>query len=260
MRRHLFLFLFLLVASSRVLSGAVVIDPAYERYSEAEQTKDSAQRKKLFNDALTLYLQSESEKSSGLFYYNIANTYFQLGEYGYAILYYYKAEKKLPRDSFIKNNLGVALEKAKVLEPSKTIVQEYLFDPLLFFHTDFSHNEKIIISLLFLFLAFALYSLYIWSDQVRWFKKMALFFFFLVLIFVSSIAWAEFLSTPEAVLIRPTLLRVDAGGQYAPVQNAAVIPGMKVKIVTVEKNGTWLKVLLPSGAEGYIAKEYVRLI
>lgn len=248
------------VLSLLLVSASLTADlqQAYQKYQQAEHTRDEEERKKLFNEALTFYLQAEPKHPSGLYYYNMANTYFQLGQYGYAILYYYKAQKLLGHDDRVAANLAISLQKAEVVQPNTSFIHRIFVEP--FSYVTFSHNQKVVIVLLFLFLAFAFYSLYIWSPSAVWCRPSALFCFVVGLAFTCSLVWSEFLSPPEAVLVRATPVRVDAGMQYAPVADALSLPGMKVEIISVEKNGAWVKIRLPSGREGFVAQEYVRLI
>ncbi len=230
-------------------------DTALKKYQEAETTNSSELRKRAFNEALTLYLRKEPEHPSEKLSFNIANTYFQLGEYGYAILYYYKALKEAPRDQQVLNNLEVALQKAGDLPKPSSFLQDYL----LFFHFKLSHNEKEIVLLVLLFLAFILFSVHIWLPQ-ELLKKLGIDILMVCIIHYISMIWAEYFSTPEAVIVRSSVLRVDAGEQYAPVLGKPSVSGTKVQVLSVEQQGEWIKVRLPSGETGYIAKEYVRLI
>lgn len=249
-----YLALFFLFSSSIHASS---IEEANQKYFEAERAKDVTERKKLFNDALTLYLRSEPQNPSEKFCYNIANTYFQLGEYGYAILYYNKGLKVSPRDARIQNNLLIAMQKAGLSPPSSSFIKDYLLS----FHYDLSHNEKVTTCLILFFLIFALLSLHIWSkQQVRVYKQLSLCCIVIASAFILSIIWANYLQTPVAVIIHPTGLRIDAGSEYKAVANAKVLPGMKVDVLASENNGAWLRVRLPSNQEGYVGKENARVI
>ncbi|MCC5709535.1 hypothetical protein LH488_27915, partial [Klebsiella pneumoniae] len=60
-------------------------DEAYQSYVEGEKAQTIADRKTQFNHALTLYKDLDNKYhpdfGNGKLFYNIANTYFQLGEY-----------------------------------------------------------------------------------------------------------------------------------------------------------------------------------
>ncbi len=64
---------------------------------------------KLYPEALAGYLSLEQNGIvSSALYYNIGNCYYELGELGYAILYYLRAQRLNPDDEDINNNLAFA--------------------------------------------------------------------------------------------------------------------------------------------------------
>ena len=64
---------------------------------------------KLYPEALKEYLSLEQNGIvSAPLYYNIGNCYYELGELGYAILYYLRAQRLSPDDEDINNNLAFA--------------------------------------------------------------------------------------------------------------------------------------------------------
>lgn len=226
-------------------SSFLVADTALEYYQKGEQAKSVEERKEAFNHALTLYHQYETANPSAKLCFNIANTYFQLGEYGYAALYYYKALKDNPRDEQIRTNLDITLKKAGVapLEPS--------FIPPL------SHNEKVGALLVILFIIFILASLAIWLYHPL-LKVVAIIFACLGVLLFAHILWTEYFTRARAVIVRPTVLRRDAGEQYVALVKEPCIPAAVVIVEGLK--GDWMHVRLSSGAEGYIPKESARLI
>lgn len=82
-----------------------------------------------FNQALTLY---KKEDKSGELYYNLGNTYYQLGQYPWAIFYYYRALSLRPGDIRIENNLKVTQEKLEIpLDiPSSFFGFNHFFSPI----------------------------------------------------------------------------------------------------------------------------------
>ncbi len=230
-------------------------DRAFLKYQEGERASNAQERKVAFNEALTLYLQMEGENPSPKLCYDIANTYYQLNEYGYAILYYNKALSENPRFSEARNNLQIALQKANIQESGPNIFQSYLF----FWHYKMSHNEKQITVLFLFFIAFTLFSVYLWVPQLV-LKKVALLCIWVSLFFVASIVWADYFTAREAIVVKPVALRRDAGDQYAAVVGTPALSGTKVTVLQVLSDGNWLKVRAPGGQEGYVSKEYVRVI
>ena len=63
-----------------------------------------------YQRAITLYQRLvEHGCESGPLFYNLANSYFKLGEKGPAVLYYEKARRLIPHDADLKANLAYAL-------------------------------------------------------------------------------------------------------------------------------------------------------
>lgn len=217
-------------------------DRAFVKYKEGEKASNAMERKHAFNEALMFYLQMESESPSAALCYNIANTYYQLNEFGYAILYYNKALKQNPRFDEARTNLNIALQKVGIAPEEPNFVQTYLF----FAHYKLSHNEKAITVLFMLFCAFAFLSVHLWIPQ-EVFKKVAFITMWVALFFFVSILWADYFTAPQAVVVRPVALRRDAGDEYAPVVGPPVLSGTKVTVLSEESDGNWLKVESPSG-------------
>lgn len=230
-------------------------DKAFVKYKEGERASNAMERKGAFNEALVLYLQMESDSPSAKLCFDIANTYYQLSEYGYAILYYNKALKENPRFDEARTNLQIALQKAGLQENAPNIFQSYV----LFFHYKMSHNEKGTVVLLLLFMAFTLLSVNLWLP-LSLLKKVAFGSLWVAFIFFGSLIWADYFTPPEAVIVRPVALRRDAGDQYAAVVGMPALSGTKVTVLSVGPDGNWLKVRTMSGEEGYVSKEYARII
>lgn len=244
---------FLLIAP--LSADEPLAEKAFKEYIEAEHAITPEARKKAFNEALADYIQAEPENPSGALCLNIANTYFQLGEYGFAILYYYKAQKEMPRDEQVTTNLRIALQKAGLSFEEPSFIDTFL----LFFHTRLSHNEKAWISLLLFFFAFGVISFHTWLPQ-EYLQKLAIFSVCIGAVLFISLAWEDYFTRPEVVMVRPTELRRDAGDQYAAISCKLCVPGAKFEVIGLAKDGNWIKIALPSGESGYIAKEYVRSI
>lgn len=245
--------LLLLVAPLSLLAQDV--DTAYVKYKEGESAQTPEARKKAFNEALSLYLQAEPENPSAKLCFDIANTEYQLNEYGFAILYYYKALKEEPRNEAVLTNLQLALQKAGNANQAPNFVDAYL----LYFHYKISHNEKALFVLIMMFLAFIIWSVHIWQPQA-FLPKVASICLWLGLLMALSLVWADFFSNPEAIVVKPTALKRDAGEEYASINAPPALAGTKVTVLSVKPDGNWMRVRLPSGEVGYISKEYARLI
>lgn len=252
MRYILILFVIMISSIGNVYSFE---DNGYLQYIEGEKAVIASQRRIAFNNALLFYLQTAQERPSGKLLYNIGNCYYQLGEYGLAILYYNRALKELPRNKTILHNLEITKRKVgSEVEP-----KSYVGNFFLYFHRYLSiyERELVIIGLSILAFVFASLNIYIPSST---FQKMCLWLLGIAIAFLISIFWTSYFSTPEAIVIRSTPLYAGAGPQYVTIKGKIATQGAKIEILEVENGGNWLKIKLPTGEEGYISKEYCRTI
>lgn len=229
-------------------------DDGFIRYVEAERTDRPEVRKKDFNEALSFYLHAAPSTPSGELLYNIGNCYYQLGEYGLALLYYYRAERELPRDEKIAHNIQVALTKTG-LQESSTDGGFALFS----FLDRFSFYEKELFCVAFLVAAFIFASLALWI-RIQTFTQLAVVSFVLSMVCVISLLWTLFLSPIEAVIVQPGVLFAGPGRQYVVAVKKPMVPGLKVRVDEIVDNGAWLKIVLPTGETGYIPKEQGHII
>lgn len=232
---------------------------AYTSYTAGENAKTLGERKDAFNRALTLYTSLEKENEpiygDGKLYYNIGNTYYQLEEYPWAILYYYRALSLMPGNEKVLNNLKMALNKMKISQSLEPDIYEKIF----FFHSTYSLPERLRFFFLFGVLSLVLLSAYIWRP-LRILSALALFAGTISLIFFVSTIFTHYISPIEAVIVQPASLHRDAGDQYAEVKKEPVAAGTKVEVLAITSNGKWLKILTPDGILGYVSNAQIRLI
>lgn len=229
-------------------------DDGYTKYVEAERTEKPEVRKRDFNEALSFYLHAAPDAPSGELLYNIGNCYYQLGEYGLALLYYYRAEKVFPRDEKVVHNIQVAL--------NKTGLQEYSSkggSVLFSFLNRLSFYEKELFCLAFLVAAFVFASLALWI-RIQTFTQLAVISMVFSILCSFSLLWTLFLSPIEAVIVQPGVLFAGPGRQYVVAVKKPMIPGLKIRVDEIVDNGAWLKIVLPTGETGYISKEQGRII
>lgn len=266
MNKHLLNFFWIPAFLGIVLFGYVegatpaeTLQQAAEAYKSGETAPNIAQRKENFNLALALYTQLEESSKpthgNGKLYYNIANTYFQLEEYPWAILYYYRAMALMPRNEKVIANLNIALQR-QGLNP---VPEKGLFERIFFLHTFLSVPEKLQILLFIAVLGLVLGSIYIWSPGNKIRKTLFLLAGLLLLVLL-SLGYSRFLMPIEGVIVKSAALYRDAGEQYAKVSDQPIVAGTKTQILDVQENGLWLKVLTPSGEVGYLPNSVIRLI
>lgn len=249
-----FLFYFLCLVGMPLFSH----EAADAFYHKGEQAQTVAERREAFNQALRLYAKLEEnhpESRSAALYYNIGNVYFQLGEYPWAILNYYRALNLSPRNEKILRNLNITLEKIGLPEYKQIKPTSYLF----FFHNLLSFLERLQILAGLSLLILILLSLYIWGVRYG-IKKLLIVLLFCWVVMLLSICYSHYFSPIEGVLVENTALYRDAGEQYAKVSEKPIREGNKLTVLDVVHNGKWLKVLTPEGKVGYIPNKAIRII
>lgn len=107
-RFHLFILAAVLIVGAGTAQATLNVDSIFANAGDYYENK-------LYPEALAEYLKlHDAGVVSSAVYYNIGNCYFELGELGYAILYYLRAEKLKPGDEDIANNLEFARQYMSV--------------------------------------------------------------------------------------------------------------------------------------------------
>lgn len=226
---------------------------AYQKYVAGERASTIAERQKEFNAALSIYTQMETAHtptfSNGKLYYNIGNTYFQLEQYPWAILYYSKAQSLMPRNDSVRHNLEVAQSKLGiVLEKSNSIFSNYLSFP-----------EKLQMCFALALFLLAVISLNVWYPS-RLLKYAICIVAMASIVLLGNLVYSFYLAPINGIIVRATTLYRDAGEQYAKAVDKPVMPGSKVQVIDVLHKGTWLKIITPEGNLGFIPNTSIRMI
>lgn len=245
-----FVLLFLLL-SVPLFAEEKAIDIGMQLYTAGEKAEKPEERKKAFNAALFYYVHQQDAGKSGELFYDIGNCYYQLGEYGSAVLYYYRALEFLPREEKIYTNLSIAAKKLGFEEEKPAAF------PL--FYLQFSLFERSLALVASMLIAFAFFSCNLWSPH-RVFLRLARLGACGVGLFAITLLWSAFLAPIYAVVISPTPLYQGPGVNYARISKGPLSPGTKVEVVEVVANGGWMSVKLSSGERGYLSTQQAQAI
>ena len=236
------------------------LDQALTAYRQGEKGTTIASRKEGFNRALEIYSQLEKQyqpcMSSGKLYYNLANTYFQLGEYPMAIYYYYKSLTLQPRDENVKHNLEITLDKLHLSRPETPSEIQKIF----FFHTYFSLPERLQLFSYFGLMLLATSLLMIaYMQSRRILKYVVSIIGIFSLLLATSLLFTRYMEPLQGVLIKATYVYRDKGKEYATTSTTPASAGIKVDILDVQAQGKWLKILSPDGTIGYVPEDAIRI-
>lgn len=212
-----------------------------------ERVEKPAEKEKQMNEALEIYAsnmnQFEPKFGNGKIYYNLANTFYQLGEYPYALLYYNKALLLRPYDQFVLKNMRLAEKQMGFRESTPTVT--FPMPTLLQFFSLFS--------LLF----FTFWSLWLWVPR-KLYRNLAIAMCILSSFLLVGVIYKQYFSKIEGIVVTASPLYYEAlqdkKGQHH------VFSGSKVTILGEVKEGEWLKILTGEGNLGYVPSKSVRII
>lgn len=168
------------------------IEEKYPDLSESENLFRQAFEKE-GNEKIELYSRSamlleraieQQELDNGYIYYNLANAWFYAGELGKSIVNYKRAEKRLPFNSNVRNNLDFA--RLSVIDNTAAQEQNILIRALFFIHYDFSFQLRMIILICFMFII-SLSAVLMLYKKKRYLKNIVLIISIFTLIFICSL-------------------------------------------------------------------------
>ena len=110
-------------------------EASFRQANEVRKT-DPAKARELFEKAVASFetLQREGGIQNGRLFYNLGNIYFRLGEIGKAILNYRRAERFIPNDINLQQNLNFA--RSRRLDKIESRPQTQVYRTLFFWHYD----------------------------------------------------------------------------------------------------------------------------
>lgn len=247
--------LFLLVFSTAAWSFE---DTALQAYREGELAKTVHDRTEAFNRALKIYSEwdekNQPDFGNGKLFYNLANTFYQLEEYPWAVYNYYRSLKLQPLDEPTKSNLKATETKLGVINPKTQTIASYLF-----LESILSLPQRQQLFFFFTVITFLVASAWLWTSR-RVFKGLFYALALISLFLFCSLVHTRYFSPIEGIIVQAGVLYRDAGEQYAKVTEHPILPGTKVQVIDVLEQGTWLKVITPTNQVGYVQNSLIRII
>jgi len=215
-----------------------------------------AYRKAEYEQAITLYAQIlEGGWESGPLYYNLASSYFRMGDLGRAILNYERARHLVPRDPELRANDRYArsLRNPAAIEVPQTSLFRFLN-----IESGFLSVKEMtgILLVIFIFLGIA-HALYLFGILPP--KMFRAFFVGLTVIFVVflfSVTTITIQNRNRAIILKETEARFEP--RQEATAHFSLVPGQAVKITGVEDQ--WLKVKRMDGKSGWVKKDALEKI
>jgi len=213
-----------------------------------------------FSGAELLYKRLvEARSDSGALFYNLGNACFKQRRLGEAIYYWEKAQRKLPGDRDVKENLELAglLVVDRIEIPSDPLPVRLIDWAAHFLTID---QESWVILILFL-CANAMLGLYLMVPGRRssWGRAGSIAAAFLLLIFCSSLGWKLYEQhwKREGIIVEQKA-DIRSGPGPGNVTVFTVHEGIKVRI-RGELAG-WYQVSLANGWTGWLEKDSLRIL
>lgn len=219
------------------MSSKEQFDEIYASYNAGVESSTIAGRESSFNAVLTLLQELQLE--SGEYYYDVGNAYYQLEQYPWALFYFIKARKMLPRDADIKKNIQATLEKLELKSP---VPRSWI--PV-------SESEELAAIQVLVLVTTVLFSRRIWAEDAwtKFVSRVALGLTLLSLVFVT----ARYYFTPEqGVLVNAAIIYKNPGTQYERVFLDPLPPGTVLEIIGEAEQGAWTKTVNKEGVVGYV--------
>lgn len=214
-----------------------------------------------FTSAVDLYEEIlKSGFASDRLYYNLGNAYFKSGDYTRAILNYERALLLNPGGADIKYNLKIA---RKSIVDRMDIMPEFFLNRWYkniasLFSADIWGIAAIVFFMIFLFS----FVVYVYSGTIAWKKtgfSAALTAFGLAALFL-IFANRQFRQAKDrnfAIVTLPSLT-VKGAPERGGTELFVIHEGLKVRVS--DSLGSWFKIVLPSGNEGWVEKQSIEII
>ena len=252
-----FLFVpFLLFSAEIGIPVESFLQKANASYEQAENAATFQERKNSFNEALAAYLAIEKAPSvlSGQLYQAAANTFFQLGEYAWSILYYERALQLEPQNALVTQRLSLAKNKLGLAIPEKnSLFEKLLLQPY------FSFQQRLNF---FFWIAAAMLSIIttlIWLPS-PFLKKLALISGLFFMSAGMNLFITYYFAPLHGIFIQSTGLYRAPSLQQPQLSETPLAMGSKIRIMEIAEQGFWLKVIDLNGNVGYVPASTLRLI
>jgi tetratricopeptide (TPR) repeat protein len=213
-------------------------------YQDGVDSTTVAGREEYFNRALAEL--GENTNPSGQYFFDLGNSYYQIQEYPWAIFYYVKAQRKLPRSDEIASNLASAQAQLEIP------VQSYRsWIPL-------SVTEELMIAQTFILVTTLLLSLRIWFHD-RFLVPLSNGFAAATLCLLLFIIGQHYLTPVDGVLAKAAILYKQPATESDRVFLDPLPPGTVLQVIGEGDREGWLKVTKDNGFVGYIQADKLLL-
>ena len=249
--------LFFILISS-VCIGELWDQKAMKAYELAFE-KQGNERVKLFKESIENYLKFAEKfpMENGHVFYNIANGYFQLEDWGFAVLYYKKASRWIPGNPDLNYNLNLALNKAGI-SGKHSGISGTLRDYFKYLKVDFGSLVWfvfIIYSILFLVLILKIF-LDFKLLRILYKTNYFLFCFFIFILGLHQFPWV--IHSYGIVISNIAIPMRGPGKSYPKCSDKPLPLGFELEVSSQREN--WMEVKLNDSQVCWIESQNINLI
>jgi len=197
---------------------------------------------------------------SGQLYYNMGNSYYKLNRIGKAILYYEKARKLMPDDPDLKFNLELA--NSRIIDRIELPPRFFLFQYWDQIKSYFTIGQLSYLVLAFYLLTISLLIFRLFVKRYRWLRWLNSLTVILVILtlFWGYILFSRYQGSrkyKDAVVLNPAVT-VRSAPSEDQTELFVIHEGLKVKLV--DREGEWVKIILPDGKSGWMQQKELGVI
>jgi len=195
---------------------------------------------------------------NGYLEFNIGNCHLQSGDVGQAILHYRRAQRLIPRDPLLADNLAVA--RSRCLTPIEPTRRSEFLKSVFFWHHQTAATSRFRVGLVLYFAVWVLLSVRSLFRR-RWITVSTIICAIVAGACGTSMAvqrWSD-RNTPEAVVISMDVVVYKGPGTgYQRQFEQPLQPGVECSVR--ERRGTWWNIELADGNSGWIEANRAELV
>ncbi|MDH3268665.1 MAG: tetratricopeptide repeat protein, partial [Ignavibacteria bacterium] len=214
-----------------------------------------------FDNAIKIYEELTSDGYEGIsLYFNLANSYYRIGQLGQAILNYERALRLSPSDEDVKHNLAFAnLSTVDRIQPLPTFLLFEWWESIL---ASLTINGWTYLSYFFFILLVILIVIYffaktIFQQKLILFSGLGILALFLIVISLLIVKINREENVIEGVIIEQSLT-VKTSPDLKSTDAFVIHEGLKVNLD--DKLDNWVKIRLADGKVGWIENDTVERI
>lgn len=224
---------------------------AFRQGNELLKTQPEEARQLFRKAALSFEgIVREGGIENGKLFYNLGNTYFRLGDLGKAVLNYRRAEKWMPHDENLLQNLDFA--RSRCTDSIEAKPQARLFQTLFFWHYDTGFFTRTLLFLVFFNGIWICAGIYLFRRAAGLRLAMAAFAV-LSLLFAGSLAANTYQASRRpagVILAEEVTARKGDSTTFEPAFKAPLHAGTEFTLL--EKRAGWYHIELPDGQRCWI--------